>query len=58
MSDAIKTISVLILSIAMMGFAYLFYLNGETFIVLVLLFIGIVSALTLVASVPRPKRRR
>ena len=58
MSDAVKTISVLILSIAMMGFAYLFYLNGETFIVLVLLFIGIVLALILAASIHRPKKQR
>jgi len=59
MSESIvKIIGLVILSAVMLTFSYLFYTSSGVPMSLILLFIGIVLALTLAASVTRSKKRR
>ena len=58
MSDQTRTIGLVVLSIAMIAFSYLFYLGGETFIPLVLLFVGVVLALSLASTFNKATKKK
>ena len=45
-----KTVGLVVVIIVMFVFSYLFYLNGESNVTLILLFIGIILALVLAAG--------
>ncbi len=58
MSDAIKTISVLIMAIALLVLSYLFYVHDEGGPAIILMFVGIVLALALANSLISFKKKR
>jgi hypothetical protein len=54
----IKMSALISISVVMLAFSYFFYQDGESIIPLILLFIGIISALSLIRLAYTPKKRR